>query len=637
MMKIPSPLFGPLFCLTAVALAKAEPVDLASPDGRLHLKFSVTAKGSPAYEVDLEGKPLIVESKLGLALKADTEFNSFDIVKEEVASHDGKWQTVVGEQKEITDHYNQVTVSLKERAAPNRDLQIVFRAYDEGVSFRYVLPKQAAMDNVVISGESSEFRFPEDDFCYVTYPAQGEYARMPLSKVEDGAERPFTVEAGPAGVVSLAEAGLIDFSRMKFKPLADKGTGVCASLGGPVEAALPLFSPWRVIMSAPTPAKLLQNNFIMLNLNEPCAIEDTSWIKPGTVFRDLSLTTEGAKHTVDYCADHNIAYMIFDAGWYGPENSPESDSTKVGPDPARSKGPLDLKEILHYSEGKKVGIILYVNYISFSRQLDEILPLYRKWGVKGVKYGYVKVGDQESTAFMSKAIRMAAENHLMADIHDEWRPTGIQRTWPNLMTAEGIAGDEEGQHRTNSQSITHLFTRFLAGPADNTICYLDPRVDKMTNHAYQLAKSVCFYSPWQFLYWYDRPPAAAGNPIPQGSAVGGALGDEPEMGFFDRLPTAWDDKRVIDGAIGKFAVIARRKGEGWRVGCMNAEVPRKVQFKLDFLAPGRSYDAAIYSNDLAVPTRTHVKIDHRRVDAGSELTIDLGKNDGQAMEITPVN
>jgi len=629
-MKLPACLIFWSLCL--VAVSAAAPVRLASPDGSLKVEFDLSADGTPTYKLDREGKPLVTESKLGLALKDDPGFATFDLVKQEAATHDGTWQPVCGERNQIRDHYNEVTVSLKERTAPNRGLQIVFRAYDEGVAFRYVIPKQPAMDKVVIWSEATEFRFPADYPCHAVYTAQGNYSRVPLTKVANGAERPLTIEAGTEGVVSLAEAGLVDFSRMKFGPLADKGTGVSASLGGRVDGALPLASPWRVIMAAANAAKLLENNSLIPTLNEPCAIADTSWIKPGTVLRDLTLTTDGAKRTVDYCAAHHITYMLFDAGWYGPENSGKSDATKVNLDPARSKGPFDLPDIIQYAESKKVGIILYVNYIAFSRQLEEILPLYRKWGIKAVKYGFVKVGDQGSTAFMSKAIRLAAENHLMVDIHDEWRPTGTQRTWPNLMTAEGIRGDEEAD-RSNGQSLTNLFTRFLAGPADNTICYFDPRVDKLTDHAYQLAKSVCFFSPLQHIYWYDRP-------LPDGqTAVPGdrCIGDEPELGFFDRLPTAWDETRVIDGAVGQFAVIARRKGDGWRVGCMNAAQPRSVTLKLDFLTKGRNYEAVIYSNDPGVATRTHVKIERRPVNAKTELPIELGKNSGQALEINPVN
>ena len=226
-------------------------------------------------------------------------------------------------------------------------------------------------------------------------------------------------------------------------------------------------------------------------------------------------------------------------------------------DPKRSPGPLDLHEVIRYAGERGIGIILYVNRRALERQLDEILPLYRQWGVKGVKYGFVHVGSQTWTRWLHEAVRKAAEHRLMVDIHDEYRPTGYSRTYPNLMTQEGIAGDETSP--VNQLTLTILFTRMLAGAADNTICYYDQRVDRNASHAYQLAKAVCLYSPWQFLYWYDRPPAAPQDKGGAGNART-ALGDEPELEFFDHMPTVWDDTRVLQGQIGQYAVIARRRG-----------------------------------------------------------------------------
>jgi alpha-glucosidase len=220
----------------------------------------------------------------------------------------------------------------------------------------------------------------------------------------------------------------------------------------------------------------------------------------------------------------------------------------------------------------------------------------------------------------------------MVDIHDEYRPTGYSRTYPNLMTQEGIAGDETKP--SNSLTLTILFTRMLAGAADNTICYYDPRVDENASHAYQLAKSVCFYSPWQFLYWYDRP---SGSPRRAGGAGGShnIIGDEPELEFFDHVPTIWDDTKVLQGKIGEYAVIARRSGESWFIGCMNADDPHTFEIPLSFLDKDRPYVAHIYSDDPAVPTRTHVKISRSRVDSSSILSAELPPRGGQAIRIHP--
>ena len=301
-------------------------------------------------------------------------------------------------------------------------------------------------------------------------------------------------------------------------------------------------------------------------------------------------------------------------------------------DPKRSPGPLDLPKIVPYARQRGVGIILYVNRRALERQLDAILPLYQQWGIQGVKYGFVNVGSQRWTSWLHNAVRMAAQYQLMVDVHDEYRPTGYTRTYPNLMTQEGIGGDETSPG--NEQTLTILFTRMLAGAGDNTICYYDQRVDRNASHAYQLAKAVCLYSPWQFLYWYDRPPVAPGA---AGGAGGGrgTIGDEPELEFFDHVPTVWDDSRVVAGEIGQCALIARRSGEQWYIGAMNDAQPRMLKLPLTFLEPQRKYVAYRYRDDPSIGTRTHVRVDCQSVTAGDTFDIQLAPRCGEAIRIVP--
>jgi alpha-glucosidase len=385
-------------------------------------------------------------------------------------------------------------------------------------------------------------------------------------------------------------------------------------------------------MVADTPAALLAHNSLVLNLNDPCALADTSWIKPGKVIREVTLATAGGKACVDFAVRRGLQYVEFDAGWYGPENSSTSDATGVHVDPARSPGPLDLHEVIRYAGQRGIGILLYVNHKALERQADQILPLYHKWGVKGVKFGFVNVGSQHWTAWLHAAVRKAAEERLMVDIHDEYRPTGYSLTYPNLMTMEGISGDETSP--TNRQTLTVQFTRMLAGPADNTVCYYDARVDRNASHAYQLAKPVCLFSPWQFLYWYDRP---AGSPPKKGGAGNAqtTIHNEPELEFYDALPTVWDETRVLEGKIGEYAVIGRRSGDQWFLGCMNGGEARTFDIRLDFLDCGKSYVAHVYSDDPSVPTRTHVKIERREVDTASVLRIAVSSQGGQAIRVAP--
>ena len=223
-----------------------------------------------------------------------------------------------------------------------------------------------------------------------------------------------------------------------------------------------------------------------------------------------------------------MQYVEFDAGWYGPEKT--GDPRRVAVKPDRPQGDLDLPEVIRYAREHGVGIILYVNQGPLERYADEIFPLYRRWGVAGVKFGFVNVGPQRWTDWLHAAVRKAAAAGLMVDIHDEYRPTGYTRTYPNLVTQEGIRGDEERQ--PNELQLTSLFCRMLAGPADITVCYYDARVDMQASHAYQLAKAVCFYCPWQFLYWYDRP-AHVGQLRASGHNI---LGDGTGTGVLRPLP-----------------------------------------------------------------------------------------------------
>ena len=625
-----------LACSGIVRAAQAGHV-LESPDGNVAVKFDLKnigeQPGCPIYTVTYNGRPVIADSRLGLTIKDAAPLDAgFEIVEVSRTSHNSTYSPVYAERKTIRDHYNQLVAELKESRPPHRRLRLTFRAYNEGAAFCYTLPGQDALKNFVISAEKTQFSFTHDHTAYATYSAQGQYSKVPLSAIKNNCERPLTVRIDEGLFASVAEARLLDYARMRLSPEQGRPLTLVSSLHGQVVAATPVTTPWRVIMLGRTPGELLERNYLLLNLNEPCAIDDTSWIKPGKVIREVTLTTAGGKACVDFAVEHNLQYVEFDAGWYGHEYGDDSDATTISVDPKRSKGPLDLHYIIDYAKQRGVGIILYVNRRALERQLDEILPLYEKWGIKGVKYGFVQVGSQRWTAWLHEAVRKAARHHLMVDIHDEYRPTGYSRTYPNLMTQEGIAGDETKP--SNSLTLTILFTRMLAGAADNTICYYDGRVDENASHAYQLAKSVCFYSPWQFLYWYDRPGS---SPRRAGGAGGGRnlIGDEPELEFFDHVPTVWDDTKVIHGRIGEYAVLARRANESWFIGCMNGNDPHSFDVPLDFLDKDRRYVAHIYSDDPAVSTRTHVKISRRIVDSSSVLKIVLPPRGGQAVRIHP--
>jgi alpha-glucosidase len=398
---------------------------------------------------------------------------------------------------------------------------------------------------------------------------------------------------------------------MRLGPAEGEPHTLRAMLGSGVRSSVPFATPWRVVLLGETPGQLIERNDLILNLNDPCALADTSWIKPGKVIREVTLTTAGGKACVDFAAARGLQYVEFDAGWYGPEGDPRSDARSV------ARPDLDLQEVSRYGKGKGIGIILYVNRQALERQMDEIFPLYERWGVKGVKFGFVRVGSQEWTAWVHEGIRKAAAHHLMVDVHDELRPTGYSRTYPNLMTLEGVHGNEE--FPTAGHDATLPFTRFLAGPADFTICWYSSRL--RNTRAHQLACAVTYYSPWQFLFWYDRPSQYRG---------------EPELAFFEGVPTVWDDTRVPQGRIGQYVTIARRSGDRWFVGTLNAVERRRLEIPLPFLEPGRRYVAEVFSD--ARPDggdHTGVKLEAIPVDAGTVIRADLAANGGHAMRISP--
>jgi alpha-glucosidase len=354
------------------------------------------------------------------------------------------------------------------------------------------------------------------------------------------------------------------------------------------------------------------------NLNDPCAIEDPSWIKPGKVIR-TELNTKTAKATVDWANKIGASYILIDAGWYGPETSDKSDATTVTIDPKRYSGELDMQGVIDYPTAHEVGVILYVNCRALERQLDDLLTLFQKWGVAGIKFGFVNVGSQKWTKWVHDSVRKCADYKMVVDIHDDYRPTGGSRTYPNLLTQEGIKGNETMP--TREENVILPFTRYLCGAADYTVCYYSSRIK--TTRAHQLAASIVYYSPIQLLFWYDKPANVK---------------DTAEMEVFKQLHTTWDESKIIHGEIGSFITTARRNGEQWFVGSMNAGERRELKIPLNFLQPGLKYQASIYSD--AFPDGSDSKkVNSASIEVTSEtvLTADMASNGGQAIVLTPVS
>ena len=615
-------------------------LELKSPDGEVAVQFSLKTVGDskdcPVYSVTYQGRVTLVDSRLGLDLRGGSLNSDLQIMGQNTSTSDTTWKPILAERQSIRDHFNQLVLDLQETRPPQRRLQLTFRAYDEGVAFCYTLPTQPGLTNFVITRERTQFAFADDFTAWAVYQAQAMYdpedvhreagGRLPvrgpalLSQIQPGVERPLTVRVADDLYAAITEARCVDYARMKLRPTVGAAHALEAFLdaergvNGEVTGCTPYMSPWRVIMVAASPGQLLEQNYLVLNLNDPCALADTSWIKPGKVIRETSLTTAGGKACIDFAVKRGLQFIEYDAGWYGPENDTHSDAREVHLDPRRNPNPnsLNLHEVIDYGNAKGIGVILYVNHQALEKQLDEILPIYQQWGVKGVKYGFVNVGSQRWTAWLHQAIRKAAAHKLMLDIHDEFRNTGYQRTYPNLMTVEGIGGNEE--FPTAVHNATLPFTRFLTGPADYTFCWDDKRL-KVTR-AHQMAISTIFFSPWQFLYWYESPAGVR---------------EDPALDYWKQLPTTWDETRVLQGEIGRRAVVARRKGQEWFLGAI-APGGGKIQISLAFLDPGKKFTAQRYGD---TPDGKGVQIEEQAVDANSILEAEISANGGEAVRLVP--
>lgn len=608
----------------------AKEVVVSSPDGRYHLTLN-DRNGELVYTLSWEQKPIIEPSRLGIAA-GFVWYDGLQMGEVSRMVQDTVWHPVYGERNSVRDHYHGCTVELLPAANPKNRLLLELRAYNEGVAFRYRFPGGQYLK---ITDEYTQFTMPEGTMAYFTPRAQTPYTLLPLENWPGESDRPLLLALSDGRYAALAEAQVVDYVRTKFA-VREQRNVIHTAMYAPVEEIAPYQTPWRVVMCGNQAGDILQNNDLLLNLNEPCKIADTSWIKPGKVMREVTLTTEGGKALVDFAVKRNLQYIHFDAGWYGFEYDKASDATTVTLDPRRNPkiDALDLQEVVRYARERGIGVLLYVNQRALQQQLDEILPLYKSWGIAGIKFGFVQVGSQVWTKWMHEAVAKCAQYGLMVDIHDEYRPTGFSRTYPNLMTQEGIRGNEEFPDATHN--VTLAFTRYVAGAADYTICYYRQDFGRMntqaddygvprsrtiqTTPAHQLALAAVYYSPLQYMYWYDKPSDSR---------------DEPELKFFDDVYTVWDDTRILQGKVGQYISVARRHGDEWFVGTITGNEGRTLSVALDFLPEG-DYMAEIYTDgDHTIPTRTKVRLERLRVNRSMALQFKLRNSGGAAMRLVP--
>lgn len=627
-----------LLLMLIVAVAAQAVETLQSPNGKYQFTFS-QKEGKLLYSLDYAGKPVVeagelgvnidnhlVESAMGIPVDNSKVWpHGMEVTSVDRRSEDNTWKPVYGEYAQIRDCYNEMTIHLI-KGGKHQDgggtaydkrqqylFDIIVRAYDEGVVIRYHFPEAVNGLFMHISEDLTSFRFAPGAEAYHYAWAQSHTNKVKLLKSEaawkEEAERPLTMHLSNGLYAAIGEAALSDFVRGKLKLKADNELQMAMFDSADIITAYDM--PWRFIMVGEKAIDLINNKQMVLNLNTPCQISDTSWIKPGKAFRVCRLDMKTCMEGVDFCVDRGLQYIELDAGWYGPEMKMSSSALKV-----LETRDIDMPKLCQYAKSKGIGVWVYVNQRALYQELDQLLPLYEKWGISGIKFGFVQIGSQEWTTWLHNAVKKCADHHIMVDIHDEYRPTGWSRTYPNLMTQEGIGGNEEMPDAEHNTILP--FTRFLCGPADYTPCYFNGKVKNTKAH--QLAMPVVYYSPITFLFWYDLPNVYKG---------------EKELDFWKYCPTVWDESKALQGEIGEYIVQARRSGNDWFVGAMTGLLARDITLNTaDFLQEGKKYRVEIYNDDPALNTRTKVASGMQTIKAGKTIKLHLQPSGGAALRFS---
>jgi alpha-glucosidase len=634
---------------------------LQSPNGQLVVHFAIqaaqgeNAKGKLVYSVEFRSKPVIDNSSLALELEGEPPLGA-DIRITGTDPGRGVDQYSISNAKvsSVRDAYNSLAVHVAEDTGAQRSMTIEARAYNSGIAFRYVLSRQDGIPSIQLHQEDTEFRFPTDAIDWAlelpNYRSSFEAEYIPLATSafsnQGGVASSFLIglpllihEPGTAWM-ALMEADLEGSTSMyvtnpsgswaghwfvsKLSPRWDDPTYA-------VKSDLPWHSAWRVLLVADNPGRLLESN-LLYDLNPPNRLTDTSWIRGGKAswnwwVNDVdaqgnpAFTTENMKYYVDFAARSGFPYMMLDAGW-----SARDDITRLN-------GKVDVPALAQYAATKHVKVWLWISATAAKRQMSEAFPLYEKWGIAGVKIDFVDRDDQEGVQFYYDAAREAAEHHLMVDFHGTRTPWGIHRTYPSVMTYEGLLGMENskvGRRDSPVSRTVYAFTRMLAGPADYTPGGFRNATEDdfearntlpmvMGTRAQQLALYVVFWTPFPMVS--DSPQAYAG---------------QPSFRFIRDVPVSWDETRVLDGEPGQFITVARRHGEEWDLGSITNWSPRTLRVPLSFLTKGKSYAAEIYEDAADAATQpTHVAIRHQNVAVGDILTLALAPGGGCAIRFVP--
>lgn len=652
-----------VMCLCINVLGVARDVVVSSPDGALTVTMGVD-NGQAWYRVDRGSEPVIGRSALGLSIKDADLQGGVGMGKALRASLDETWSQPWGEDAQVRNHYNQVTVRLHERRGAKRYIDVVCRAYDDGVALRYEFPRQPGLQDFVIIDELTQFALPTDAPTW-SIPAltpyyEGIYTREPVSR-KGNMSGPVAIEAGDSLYLAIMDANLTDYATMNF---SHDGTVLKADLvpwqnGDKVRVGDTRVSPWRAIIIGRRPADILLSR-LPLNLNEPCRIQDTSWIKP-TKYVGIwwalqkqrwtwsqgprhGATTDNTKRYIDFAARHGLGGVLVEGWNYGwdtdwTRHGDEFSFTKAYPD-------YDLEGLCRYAAERSVRIIAHNETGGAARnyedQIEDAYRLYESLGINTVKTGYVNAhfynGELQHSQWgirhFRKVIETAARHHLMIVNHEGAMPSGLQRTWPNLIATESMRGqeynafDRRGGNPPYHECILP-FTRGLGGPMDFTPGIFEYRNDSVpgtrpqTTLAHQLAEYVVIYSPGHM----------AADQIEN-------YEHQPAFKFIEDVPTNWERTLVPHAAMGQYVTYVRqeRGTDNWYVGSVTDDQARDLALSLDFLLPGKRYQAIVYEDGPDADYRDNpYPMTIRRLEVGSDtvLRLHLAPGGGAAIQILP--
>jgi alpha-glucosidase len=628
-------------------------VSVKSPNGTIEM--TLRANGPLTYSVSVDGQVLLADSRLGLRFRDGVTLGAnARLAKVERSSSDSTWENKLGKRRMVRDHHQELHASFVE--ASGRPFQVIVRAFDDGIGFRYVLPTttSAQTQEFVLEEEQTQFSFPGNFQCYaginentgtknnpIGYSGsqESEYKPTPLADLPSDQVRmlPLLVKT-PAAWVAVTESDLYDWAGMWVNRATAAGNGPSVILAarlaprldgeGLVKSVFPRRSPWRTILIARQPARLIESDLV-LNLASPSVLADTSWIKPGIASWDWwSQVTRPSTATfrgfIQFSAEMGWPYALLDAGW--------SSGTNI----LQGSRSVNMDELVALAKERNVRLWLWAHWTSLDRNDTylQAFPLYEKWGIAGVKIDFMNRDDQEMVNWYEKIVKAAAQHHLMVNYHGAFKPTGMIRTYPNQITREGILGNEYNRWSsrvTPEHKSTLPFTRMLAGPADFTPGgFLNKQLDQFQfnvrptqvqgTRCAELALFVCLESP--IIHAADHPSHYK---------------DQPGLDFLKIVPTVWDDTRALDGAVGEHVVIARRNGSRWFLGALTDRNPRDIPVKLSFLKSG-SWKLRLWHDAPDSDTNgEHLVIEERVVTSADALTLHLARAGGAVACFEPAS